>query len=152
MTYHPRNDGVDHINVYSKGATELGRQLSNFAHAPFRHTQDGQFASVEGYWYWLSTGSKHEGLRVMHGYQAKQYGKVLPKVQVDDFNERVKEAIRCKLRQNRNILHALTDSTLPLTHYYWYGTVDNPNIITLERHSWIIEELERIRRLMQENK
>jgi hypothetical protein len=28
-------DGVDHINVYSKGKTELGRMLSNFYPSPF---------------------------------------------------------------------------------------------------------------------
>lgn len=30
MTYHPDTDGITHINVYSKGRTELGRRLSNF--------------------------------------------------------------------------------------------------------------------------
>lgn len=31
---NPLEDGITHINVYSKGATELGRLLTNFAHTP----------------------------------------------------------------------------------------------------------------------
>lgn len=30
----PKTDGVDHINIYSKGKTWLGRELSNFAPLP----------------------------------------------------------------------------------------------------------------------
>lgn len=29
---NPEEDGITHINIYSKGSTELGRLLSNFAH------------------------------------------------------------------------------------------------------------------------
>lgn len=47
-----KKDGVDHINIYSKGKTSLGRFLSNFAQADIE-TEDGNFASIEGYWYWL---------------------------------------------------------------------------------------------------
>ena len=53
MSYpHPMNDGVDHINVYSKGATELGRFLTNMNNIPV-NTKHGRFQSVEGYWHWL---------------------------------------------------------------------------------------------------
>jgi len=49
-------DGVTHINIYSKGKTKLGRLLTNFAHTPFTHAEYGQFASVEGFWYWIRDG------------------------------------------------------------------------------------------------
>ena len=45
---NPQNDGVDHINIYSKGLTELGRFLSNFEHILIT-TEDGDFNSIEGY-------------------------------------------------------------------------------------------------------
>lgn len=48
--FEPKNDGIDHINVYSGGATELGRLLTNFAHTPFEN-EYGKFESVEGFWY-----------------------------------------------------------------------------------------------------
>ena len=51
----PEDDGRTHVNVYSRGRTSLGRDLSNFAHLPFE--LDGlAFASVEGFWFWLVTG------------------------------------------------------------------------------------------------
>lgn len=40
------NDGIDHINIYSKGKTELGCLLSNFAFSPFTINND-TFPSVE---------------------------------------------------------------------------------------------------------
>lgn len=48
-----QKDGIDHINVYSKGKTALGRFLSNFAQVDLE-TKNGNFSSVEAYWYWLT--------------------------------------------------------------------------------------------------
>jgi len=58
----PNEDGKSHINVYSKGQTELGRMLSNFAHSPFRN-MEYDFASVEAFWYWyILSNAKMSGL------------------------------------------------------------------------------------------
>ena len=48
----PENDGIDHINVYSKGKTVLGRALSNFSYSRIRIPFLGTFLSVEAFWYW----------------------------------------------------------------------------------------------------
>lgn len=153
MTYLPLNEGVDHINVYSKSKLLVGRQLSNFHFARFKHTQDGEFLSVEGYWYWLATGAKHDEFRFLSGVTAKTEGQKRVKkegrVEIPDFNKRVLEAIRCKLWQNRDILRNLTDMTLPLTHYYWYGDINKPDVVRLDKHMWIIDELVRIRGIMR---
>lgn len=53
VKYDPKMDGVTHINIYSKGKTQLGRVASNFAYFPFEIPNDGRFSSVEGYWHWL---------------------------------------------------------------------------------------------------
>lgn len=145
----PKLDGVEHINIYSKGKTELGRLLTNFAYAPFTHPEYGSFASVEGFWYWLRNGKQHEELRTMYGFKAKEYGKQFESVGCSTFQEDIKEAIRCKLRQNRNILKMLVDSNLPLEHYYWYGNIDNPKVYDLPQYKWITGEIERIRAVCQ---
>lgn len=77
--FDPAMDGVDHINVYSRGRTGLGRVLTNFAHTPFTVPEHGTFASVEGYWYWLQcpAGAARERLRPLHGHRAKQIGREL---------------------------------------------------------------------------
>lgn len=52
--FNPDEDGVTHINIYSKGKTELGRMLSNFTSFPIE--LDGQrFNSIEGVWFYFAT-------------------------------------------------------------------------------------------------
>lgn len=65
-------DGVTHINVYSRGETAVGRWLSNFTRCSLE-TEDGNFESIEGYWYWLTTHDCE--LRELHGFLAKKVGR-----------------------------------------------------------------------------
>jgi len=140
--YLPVNDGVDHINVYSRGNTELGRWLSNFARAPFIHPLYGVFESIEGFWYWLGTGKSVEALRGTHGLAAKRLGKQYLKVPCDNFEEEIRQAITYKLEQHPQYLKMLRESSLPLAHYYYYGEPENCKIITMPQFDWIIEHLE----------
>lgn len=155
MNYLPINDGIDHINIYSKSNNELGRLLSNFANTPFTHPVYGSFQSVEGFWYYYFTECKHEKLKELHGHKAKEYGRLLKNGNVlnrrsitCDDKEIILEAIRLKLKQNRYILSMLIENKLPLTHYYYYGNIDNPKIYYMSEYSWITDEYERIRNLM----
>lgn len=120
MIMNPEDDGVTHINVYSKGKTELGRFLSNFAYSPFEHPTFGRFTSVEGFWYWLKTGQKHDMLRDMFGTEAKTEGKKLQEVYVENFDQKIETAIRAKLIAHPLMLRNLISSELPLMHYYVY--------------------------------
>ena len=151
--FTPKNDGINHINIYSKGSTWLGQKLSNFALAPFE-CEHGKFNSIEGYWFWLSSGKQHDDLRELHGFQAKKKGeecKFHDRAPVNNFNEYIKEAIRCKIRTHKDIRVELKNSTLPLLHYYYYGDIRNPQIITLKKHDWMVDEFTRIRSIMQES-
>src|ERR1035437_2869192 len=115
-------DGITHINIYSKGKTEIGRWLSNFAESPITLKDDGEFASIEGYWYWLS--SKDERLRKLSGFPAKQLGKELDnQKEIDsDFNNKIKNAIDVKMKTYLNMSKILCSSELPICHYYdYYG-------------------------------
>lgn len=123
-------DGITHLNIYSQGATILGRFLSNFTPCQL-DTQDGRFASVEGYWYWLScdpTNARRDELRGVSGFAAKKLGRQLgrqlgsPDYRYDgDFKARILEAIRLKLEGNPLMLGQLRKCQLPLRHYYVYG-------------------------------
>ena len=153
MRYLPKEDGVTHINTYSRGRTELGRLLTNFAHTPFNHTKYGPFESVEGLWYWLKTGKVNNELRELSGFAAKRLGKELENrnkeslvsTDTEEFKEDLLEGIRCKLRQNKDILKKMTETDLPFTHYYWRGDLDSPEIEELPSCRWMMDELERIR-------
>lgn len=147
-------DGVTHINVYSKGKTELGRLLSNFANTPFTYGDYGKFASVEAFWYYYLTGCKHEYLKSLHGYKAKQEGRKYAQHRVDkcglteEHKEVIKEAIRCKLRQNRWIVQMMKESALPFTHYYEYG---GKRVYPTE-YNWVIDEISRLRQIIKRPK
>jgi len=119
--WNPHEDGITHINVYSKGATDLGRWLTNFAFSPFTHPVHGSFDSLEGYWYWLTSGMQYDKLRKLHGYQAKSQGKIYPRIENHNFIPQFKSGIRAKLIANPDRLCQIIDNPLPLAHYYVYG-------------------------------
>lgn len=151
MTYTPDTDGIDHINIYSKGKTTLGRLLTNFAHTPFTFTPYGEFASVEAFWYYAKSGFIHEHLKPLYGFKAKEEGKKCGIVECPNFNELVLEAIRCKLRQNKQLRNLLTESVLPLSHYYAYGEQGNWKVIPQSKYDWQVQEISRIRDICQEH-
>lgn len=145
--YDPTEDGVTHINTYSKGKTELGRMLSNFAFSPFVYSEYGKFNSVEGFWYWYLTGQKHDDLRTLSGSYAKIQGR---KYEVDRTEHVLSEetieimqgAIICKIAQNPDLQDKLRCSTLPFCHYYYmHGRVINP----FDGYDWFSDTIEDIR-------
>ena len=158
ITYDPLEDGITHINVWSKAKTELGRLASNFARTPFLHPVHGHFASVEGYWYWLSLGMKYNELRSLSGHDAKQVGSLMrkealesaanntvPFPEVPDFEAQIKKAILCKVEQNLRFQELLRDSTLPLAHYYVWGEPPNYKVTVPSEFAWTYQYLEIVR-------
>ena len=126
LDFDPSMDGVTHVNVYSKGKTSLGRWLSNFTHEPIE-TEDGPFNSIEGYWYWL--GCRHDRLRVLSGFAAKQFGRECEKAVVLgplEFRAKVCRAIRVKALQRPDMLAELRANQLPLAHYYVFNNKVKP--------------------------
>lgn len=161
----PSRDGIDHINVYSKSQSLLGRDLSNFASKPIQIPRYGLFTSIEGFWYWLrcylvgytwTTEQKErlKSLRGLAGYKAKKVGKELLAVLVADdwadfpedvFRETIIEAIRIKITSYTYLQRGLLNTSVPLTHYYYYGEPDNAKVVDAG-HGWVIEGIESIRR------
>lgn len=145
IVYRPEDDGITHINVWSKAKTELGRLLSNFANTPFDHPKYGYFASVEAFWYWLSAGKQNNQIRSLYGYQAKKVGRLLrdeikEKGQwenLPNFEAEIKKAILCKIEQNPKLAEALKNSILPLTHYYVWGDPPNYRLTIPTEYNWI---------------
>jgi len=132
---NPELDGVDHINIYSKGKTYLGQFLSNFTQANIE-TAEGTFKSIEGYWYWLSNGQ--DVMRDLYGYKAKQEGKKYPRIyQLPDetFKAKIKQACWYKMVTTDWALREMYNSTLPFTHYYVFGN----GVVKDAGHKWLVE-------------
>lgn len=137
-------DGIHHINIYSKGKTEIGRWLSNFTYCPIQ-TENGWFNSIEGYWYWITT--LVDTLRELHGFAAKKLGKEREKIlEVSDevFRSKIRKALDLKLKTNPKWV--VEQVNLPLKHYYDYGG----KRVETEKHHWIVRHLEmRIKQLKE---
>jgi hypothetical protein len=137
----PTKDGVDHINIYSQGKTSPGRALSNFTRHP-TVIEGVTFESLEGYWYWLSTGQKHNDLCKLYGAFAKKIGKSYETVYMDQekFRDKIKQAMKLKLEQWPNLRQPLKESTLPFKYYYVFG-----GKVVDAHYLWIVEEWDRLR-------
>ncbi len=141
----PTKDGTEHINIYSKGKTELGKLLSNFAYSPFEHKTYGRFNTAEGFWHWLKTGKQYDVFRKCSGSEAKSMSKNYSSDFNEDFKAEIKKAVLYKIEQNDIINKLLKESTLPLTHYYYYGTEDNGKVVVPDNSKWLVEYIELIR-------
>lgn len=146
MYYDIALDGISHINIYSKGRTALGRILSNFYKYPII-TDDGQFMSVEGYWYWLSIEDckEKEKLRQLSGVAAKIAGKQLLLTKSrrweDNFETKISKAIWYKFRRHADLV-TQENYRLPLVHYYAYnGKVKD----VTEKYQWMIDNITKMR-------
>lgn len=152
----PINDGVDHINIYSKSKTLLGRLLTNLHDCEFTVPGYGTFQSLEGFWYYYLTGCQYDEFKNKRGFDAKKLGQTKRDDRIDkegltdEQKDVILEAIRCKLRQNKDIVLALARSELPFAHYYYYGSPENPKITRLPQYDWMVDEFERLRRLLKE--
>lgn len=142
----PDTDGIDHINVYSKGRTLIGRMMSHFYDAPIELPALGRFRTVEGLWYWLSC--RDDRLRSTDGYNSKKLGRELrgrgadwPRM--EGFEQTILDATRWKVAQHVPIFDELVKSQLPFKHYY----VSRDGAFMYVRNSdWLLEGWEAIRR------
>ncbi len=146
-------DGREHINVYSKGRTLLGRKLSNFADIPTMVEIDGEtikFKNVESLWFYLKIyltfGEKDTNLLDMEGYEAKEYGskrlklsRPLTTEEREYFIDIMKKGIEWKIRNNDALREEFKANykKIPYAHYYNYSG----NIITLPEHQWLVDFL-----------
>lgn len=155
--YDPSLDGIEHLNIYSRAKTRLGRDLSHFAHTPIEIPEDGCFESVEGYWYWLSCHD--DALRRCHGHQAKRMGRERRKsndslmlnddrkviIPPFDFKAKIMQANRIKIDSHPDIKDRLMSSTLPLVHYYVMQRFGQQFVQDKGNDNWIWNDIAKYR-------
>ncbi|ACO94244.1 hypothetical phage protein [Shigella phage Ag3] len=143
----PETEGKNHFNIYSQSQTELGRFLSHFAHHPVTTYEHGVFNSMEGYWYWLKY--RDDNLRLLDGYEAKQYGQGLAATRIavldpssEEFKRDILFATSMKLQTMPDLLKIrLAYSRLPLIHAY----VRNGKYSFQNSMDFIIDHINRLR-------
>lgn len=149
--WNPSEDGVTHINIYSKAKTRLGFLMSNFARMPIEIPKDGFFTSMEGYWYWLRIAPSldREQLRLLYGFEAKKKGRELggkDRYFDAEFENKIKTALEIKVNTHIELQERLQYCpNLPFTHYY----VFNNKVIEPKEGKWIIDWWEEKRKELQ---
>lgn len=135
-------DGLDHINIYSAGATRLGQWMSNFELQPIELKEFGRFQSIEGLWHWL--GCRVDKLRYLWGSTAKLFGgrqEKKHKLKPARFRAIIRVAIRLKIRGNPAMQDALECSTLPFAHYY-VAPARGRKFDAGKQYDWLVEAWE----------
>lgn len=143
LGFKATNDGVDHINIYSRGKTELGRLLTHFAHMPFTHPYFGPFASMEGLWYFIRNGGNDESLRYLSGIRAKNLGRQSNPKWYPEFRQDILAANYQKIIQHDELRELIVASELPFDHYYLFGPNQIP--VTPRDSKWLVDGFEDIR-------
>lgn len=131
MELTPLEDGISHLNVYSKGKTQLGRWLTNPSPLGFDHPNFGHFDTAEGLHFFLKTGMLDYEYARLSGFEARKKGKADHKryQQNPQFDQLMRIGWLCKITQNPELYYLVMDNKLPLVHYYYYGREDNCKVI-----------------------
>jgi hypothetical protein len=147
MYFDPKEEGITHINIYSKAQSPLGRYMSNFDRCHIT-ISIGDFASIEGLIFYL--GSFNEKLRDVSGANAKALGNIVDRnirLPEDVFRRFVVEAMEHKVDANGHLRHLLETCDLPFTHYYVYGNKK----VEVQGWDWQVQEWDKIRKRLRED-
>lgn len=143
---NPALDGVTHINIFSRGKTPLGKALTNMSDLGFKINKLGYFNTMEGYYWYVSTGSLYPEFMRLTAFEARRKGLKMKRVDDPAFKDKIKTAILIKLRTHQWILDDLNKTNLPLTHYYVYGKSDDDCVVRPANNSlWIVDYIESLR-------
>lgn len=127
VCYKPHEEGLTHINSYSKSNLEVGRLLSNFAEIEL-DSRYGKFSNIEAYWAYLVTGSTG-----IDEYTSPLQARIIMATETSDqemqcsseeFPILIRDAIRHKLNANKEFLlndEYFNNIQLPITHYWVYN-------------------------------
>jgi hypothetical protein len=144
-------DGVDHINISTRSATEFGIILDQFQNTPFEHPVYGFFSSIEAMWQYLRSANKDNRIRTIVGYRAKPNNDSNNFIHVDDFRYIIMNATWHKIQQYPVIYQEMKDSTLPFDMYFLYK--NNPKVrIRTKAAFWMVMGMEEIRKSIKENR
>ena len=145
-------DGVDHINIWGFGETELGRQLSTQYRKPFVHEHFGRFNTIDGLWHWISSFERDDRLRHLSDKQLKMFSSNLTRMRVPHFRFLILDAIWQRINQDKALKKMMIESFLPFTCYYYHRRDTSLPRMSITAAHWLIPGYTEIRMALKENR
>lgn len=142
-------DGVDHINIWEKGTTELGKVLSPSVTIAFNHNVFGHFETMEGFWHYIHSAERDDRIRNMSGTSLKNFARKLSPTRVKHFKALIIDANYQKIKKYKQIVESIKESNLPFDAYY----TNNVGLRIRHNYSvWLCAGFEEIRKALQEDR
>ena len=144
-------DGVDHICIDRKAATELGRAISTGTDINWSHPVLGFFRSFDNLWYFLSVGKPHDALRRLQRRDAIEFARsecgglaYYPNIEAVFL-----DSIYRYLKSKKHLVEKLTTCDLPFDIYYTnLGGIRSRRVTNL----WMIDGYYEIQAALRENR
>lgn len=146
-----KDDGEDHINIWSPAQTDLGKLLSFDCYsASFRHKLFDKFSSINCFWVWITSEIRDDRVRFMNAVNLKNFGKTLNKTRVKNFKAIMMDTVYQRIKAYPVIESLMIESELPFDVYYINNT--NGNKIRPNFFPWLLAGTEEIRNALKENR
>ena len=151
------DDGVDHINVFHLGKTELGKALSFTGDLQFTHNRFGKFRNVAGLMAYLSSKAQPDNFRTMPGSQVfaakRRYDS---DARVYNYRWVAADATWQKITQNPATAKALYECDLPFDIYRMETTDVDANtqirVRLVGEYEWLVPALDEMRRALRDGR
>jgi len=145
-----KEDGVDHINIWDRGNTTLGKFLSHNAKTPFTHNIFRKFCSMDSFWKYIQSEERDDRLRVMSGVTLRAFSKQLTMLRINNFKAIILDSEWQKLKQYPDKVKIMRESTLPFDFYY----INKKSGIRIRPtyFNWLIAGINEIRTALIENR
>jgi hypothetical protein len=144
-------DGIDHLNIWNKGSTNLGQFLDQRTQAQFVHNVLGRFCSIETFWKYVLSAERCDEIRSLSGRRLRNFERKLTRAEVFNFREIIMDANWQKLQQYPQWADALRDCELKLECYYVYKREDGVRIRP-DCGPWLILGFDEIRTALREER
>lgn len=144
-------DGVDHINIFGRPLTTLGRHMStNSRRFAFTDECYDRFSSIENFWAFIRAEEKDDDLRRMSSVDLRNTARNYTEVFVENFKALIINAYYQRIKQNKELLDQIVKSSLPFDCYY--VNKDGLRIRPGGYYKWLLAGLEEVRKAIKENR
>lgn len=146
-------DGTEHVNIWDKGQTNMGKALSTLADLPFVHNVYGKFRSIEGFYHYIRSVDQNDAMRKVAGYWARKAGQRLEVKHVPDFKKIIADANWQKIQQIPVLMEELKNLSTFVALDSYYIQNEEPLVrVRPPTAAWMVPAFHEIRMALQEGR